>query len=123
MSKISKKGNNSKNIFFSLKFHQSLLSSPPFSGHKFQVSSFNTFEISRLPNDRILNRRLIKQNNSIDIRFGIGGREKFLQTLYFLTFLFKIKFLGDLNEKKENVMQFPNHIYVRSPFLGHKSYA
>ena len=32
--------------------------------------------IKRLPNDRILNRRLITQNNSINIWLGIGGREK-----------------------------------------------
>ena len=41
---------------------------------------------TRLPYDRILNSRLIKQNNSIDIRFGSGGREKVNKFCTFLHF-------------------------------------
>ena len=52
--------------------------------------------LTRLPNIRILTRRLNNKNHCSDIRFSIGGRKKGKQTLYFLPYWIKIFFLRQL---------------------------
>ena len=73
--------------------------------------------MTRLPNDRILNRLFNGENNWIDVRFGIGSRIEVNNICTF--FQFVLIFFETVIEKPENVMQPPKDRSTFAEFSDH----